>query len=81
MSDEFNTVAELFIFMAVVLVVFLTILSSGEVDYCYMETGHADTVTLMGHRNWRFDSRVSSFSNLDSAIEGAKKMNCPLLKK
>jgi hypothetical protein len=59
------------------------LLSSGEVDYCYVEaySSTPPIYYLRGHRSWRDDSHLGNFSTMEETKRNADILNCPILKK
>lgn len=59
--------------------------TDGDVDYCWIEVtatkeGLRPTFTLMGHRPWRTDAKMSLCETFDDAAKAAERASCPLHK-
>ena len=58
--------------------------STGEVDYCYINSYGADGIKIYkvyGHRNWRTDNVLTTVTEFEDAVEAVGQINCPLMKK
>jgi hypothetical protein len=56
-----------------------SIMASGEVTFCYIDSQNTKTdrpYNLKGHRDWRSDNDIGEYENLDSAMKAAERLNC-----
>jgi hypothetical protein len=56
-----------------------SIMASGEVTFCYIDTQRTQEgrpYGLKSHRDWRPDSEIGYYENLDSAMKAAERLNC-----
>lgn len=56
-----------------------SIMASGQVTFCYVDSQMTKAIrpySLKGHREWRSDSDIGDYENLDSAMKAAERIGC-----
>lgn len=72
--------------MLVVYSAFMSVVTDGRVDYCYVDCQrygdcNAGRVSLRAHRPWNTDGTLGMFSSTMDAFAAAEKIGCTIVEK